>query len=260
MPYDDDVIEIVTPERVELNFPIAGLGSRFVALIIDMIVIGAMITALILVESMVNMYLLRDMYLISLSSSAFMIAVVVLNLGYFIFFEYLWNGQTPGKRVVKIRVMRTGGLPVNLASAVIRNLMRPVDIMLFSIAVGFLVLFLSKQSQRPGDYAAGTLVVRDRNITLKDLDIYLKTQTQDKLIESIPLDNRFSRLDNMDAHLLDQFMARRSDLGLDQRQELAKRIADSIRIKLKLKPDDYESNENLIKAAYKSIKERQANW
>lgn len=260
MPYDDDVIEIVTPERVELNFPIAGLGSRFVALIIDMIVISAMITALVLVESLVNISLFEDKYLLSLSSSAFMIAVAVLDLGYFIFFEYLWNGQTPGKRAVKIRVMRKGGLPINLTSAVIRNLMRPVDIMLFSIAVGFLVLFLSKQSQRPGDYAAGTLVVRDRNITLKDLDIYLKTQSQDKLIEPIPLDNRFSRLDTMDAHLLDQFMARRGDLGLDQRQELAKRIADSIRIKLKLKPGDYESNENLIKAAYKSIKERQANW
>jgi uncharacterized RDD family membrane protein YckC len=260
MPYDDDVIEIVTPERVELNFPIAGLGSRFVALLVDLMVIGALITTLILVEFAVNRYLLADIYLVSLSSSAFLIAVAVINLGYFIIFEYLWNGQTPGKRYVKIRVMRKGGLPVNFASAVIRNLMRPVDIMLFSVAIGFLVLFLSKQSQRPGDFAAGTLVVRERNITLSDLDIYLKKPQQENLVEPIRLDNRFSRLDNMDAHLLDQFMTRRGELGLDQRQELAKRIADSIRIKLKLKPDEYESNELLIKAAYKSVKERQANW
>lgn len=260
MPYDDDVIEIVTPERVELNFPIAGLGSRFVAVVIDVAIIYALIWGLIIVEIIIKRYFINEIYIDALSASAFLIIIAALTLGYFIFFEYLWNGQTPGKRAVKIRVMRKGGLPVNLASATIRNLMRPVDIMLFSIAVGFLVLFLSKQSQRPGDYAAGTIVVRDRNIKLKDLDIYLKKPQQEKQIESIPLDNRFSRLDSMDAHLLDQFMARRGDLGLDQRQELAKRIADSIRIKLKLKPDEYESNENLIKAAYKSVKERQANW
>lgn len=260
MPYDDDVIEIVTPERVELNFPIAGLGSRFYAIFVDQCIIIALIFVLSFVEALIAGLLSQDSYLESLSTSAFLIITAALNLGYFIFFEYLWNGQTPGKRHVKIRVMRKGGLPVNFASAVIRNLMRPVDIMLFSIAVGFLVLFLSKQSQRPGDYAAGTIVVRDRNITLSDLDIYLRKPQQEKIVAPVPLDNRFSRLDDKDVHLIDQFLTRRGELGLDQRQELAKRIADSIRIKLKLKPDEYESNENLIKAAYRSIKERQANW
>jgi hypothetical protein len=91
--------------------------------------------------------------------------------GYYIFFETLWDGQTPGKRRARLRVIRSDGLPIGFAEAAIRNLVRMVDFLPAYYGVGVVAMFVDGRSRRLGDLAAGTLVVRDKGmITLESLE------------------------------------------------------------------------------------------
>ncbi len=86
--------------------------------------------------------------------------------GYFILFEWLWNGQTPGKRLLKLRVIREDGRPITLWEAMARNLLRIFDaipgFVLPVYSIGLISIFLSRRDQRIGDMFAGTVVVRER--------------------------------------------------------------------------------------------------
>ena len=260
MPFDDDKIEVITPERVELNFPISSLGSRFVAALVDIIIIILINIIITFIFIPVSGSLSSDNdYLYSLIIGFELLLRFVLSFGYYIYFEYIWNGQTPGKRILNIRVMRYSGLPMNFSSSAIRNLMRIVDFVLFASAIGFLILFLSKLSQRPGDFAAGTIVVHDRNITLDDLDLYLKS-SQNESKNNAPLDGRFDKLSDEDARLIEMFINRRSQMDVSQRREMAEKIANGIRGKLNLKLDEYGGNEILIRTANKAIKQKRDKW
>ena len=90
------------------------------------------------------------------------LAIFMLFFGYFIAFEWLWNGRTPGKRALGIRVMRDGGFPVDFTSSLIRNVVRILEFGLAFYAISALSTLLSPQNRRLGDFAAGTIVVRDR--------------------------------------------------------------------------------------------------
>ncbi|MCD6217636.1 RDD family protein [bacterium] len=261
MPFDDDLIEVVTPERVELNFPIAGLGSRFAAAFIDLIII-ILLNVLLSLLWLIFIAALQteDFYPLSIAIGFWITLRFLVTFGYYIYLEYKWNGQTPGKRIMHIRVMRYGGLPVDLASSAIRNLMRIVDILLFSFAIGFLILFLSKLSQRPGDFAAGTIVVRDRSITLADLDHYLKSTSGKQANNNAKLDARFQKLNDEDARVIEMFMSRKHQLQLSQRREMSEQIANGIREKLGIKKDEYGSDEILIRTANNALKSRQDKW
>ena len=96
-------------------------------------------------------------------AAAIVIFIVFLfNWGYFTLFEAFWNGRTPGKRVARIRVIQRSGRAIGLFESMARNLVRYVDQLPFFYAVGVIAMFATRQHQRLGDLAAGTLVVRDR--------------------------------------------------------------------------------------------------
>ena len=162
---------------------------------------------------------------------------------------------------MKIRVIRYGGLPLDFASAVIRNLFRAVDIILFAMAVGFLIIFLSKQSQRTGDYVAGTVVIHDRNVSLSDLDKYLGKAYSPAQVVDRTIIGRFRKLSDEDARLIELFMEKRQEMTLDARREFAEQIALGIRTKLNLKSDEYGRNENLIRIAREALHAMEkGNW
>ena len=91
----------------------------------------------------------------------FTLAVFLVTAGYFMLFEILWSGQTPGKRLVGVRVIRENGYPIRPIDAVIRNLVRVVDWLPGIYGVGVLTMLLNKRSKRLGDFASGTIVVRE---------------------------------------------------------------------------------------------------
>src|SRR5579863_5870946 len=163
MDPSSDQLSIETPELVAIEMPLAGIGSRFIALLVDTLIWAAGLLLLGLV-----------FYAISPAVEAFsqisyqwqvaiwFFAIFLLNWGYFTLFEAFCNGQTPGKRVARIRVIQRSGRPIGFFESLARNLVRYVDQIPFFYAVGVITMFVTRQHQRLGDLAAGTLVVRDR--------------------------------------------------------------------------------------------------
>jgi uncharacterized RDD family membrane protein YckC len=161
----DDLI-ISTPERVAFQYEIAGIGSRFLAQIIDSLVIAVVLIAItILAGALGGIFQSGELALL-----VEVILGFILLAGYFLVSEAAWNGQTLGKRSARLRVVGDHGEPLTLGQATIRNLVRIVDFLPFFYAIGMLTLFINGRGKRLGDFAAGTLVVRDKQrISLYDL-------------------------------------------------------------------------------------------
>src|ERR1700694_3879443 len=157
---------IETPERVPLHFALASIGNRFLACAIDhAIQVLTVVVMAIAFTIVANFSSLGD----QISSApkwvkAVLIVIVFLLVsGYFTFFEWLWSGQTPGKRWLKLRVIREDGRPITFFEAAVRNLLRDFDIMPAPFySIGLICVFVSDKDQRVGDVVAGTVVVRER--------------------------------------------------------------------------------------------------
>ncbi|OLE37314.1 MAG: hypothetical protein AUG48_04755 [Actinobacteria bacterium 13_1_20CM_3_68_9] len=165
-PDASDDLVISTPERVAFQYEIAGIGSRFLAQIIDSLIITVILIAITILAAALG-------GVFSSGELAILVEVIlgfILLAGYFLVSEAAWNGQTLGKRSARLRVVGDHGEPLTIAQAAIRNLVRIVDFLPFFYGIGMLTLFINGRGKRLGDFAAGTLVVRDRQrISLYDL-------------------------------------------------------------------------------------------
>ena len=154
-----------------------------------------------------------------------MLLVFALSWGYFIFFELVWNGQTPGKRVVGIRVLTSRGEPVTLVHSLVRNLVRLVDALPSAYMIGSIAILVTRRSQRLGDLAAGTIVVRERHAELPrplpPLDPSLMLPPQ--------LASAFS---GQDVLLARDFLRRAPYILPARRSELGSQIASRLRARL----------------------------
>jgi uncharacterized RDD family membrane protein YckC len=176
--YSDEQLDIGTPENVTFGYEVAGIGSRFLAALVDttLIVLLQFITYAVLFFLMRGWLAGTGADLLSGESiAAWLIALFSLLAfgllwGYYIFFEVAWNGSSPGKKWACLRVIRSDGSPITLAEAIIRNLVRLIDFLPFYYALGVAIMFIDSRSRRLGDLAAGTLVVRDSGaVTLASL-------------------------------------------------------------------------------------------
>ena len=167
-----DRLTIQTPEQVGFDYVLAGLGSRTAAFLMDTVIRWFIFLA-ILAAVLLLLKLLPAINLSKLATDPskpwlfWLIALAVLayslvDLGYFLFFEALWSGQTPGKRRQGIRVIRTNGQPIGWLESVIRNILRAIDLVAGLYPIGIVVVFLSRHNQRIGDYAAGTVGIVER--------------------------------------------------------------------------------------------------
>ncbi|MDQ3855705.1 MAG: RDD family protein [Chloroflexota bacterium] len=159
----DSSYSITTPENVQLEFPIAGLGSRFLAALIDSLALGTVL----LVALIAGLIVAFGGGTVSGAGTIAVLAILVLVLfcivfGYYIVLETVWSGQSLGKRALGLRVIRDDGLPLNFTASVIRNLIRIIDLLPGAYGFGVIAMFLNRRWKRLGDLAAGTLVVIDR--------------------------------------------------------------------------------------------------
>lgn len=161
-----DELVVATPEHVSFRLETAGLGSRFAAQVIDVLVLWGLFIALGLVSAGIARFLdAPDVAAIVLALAGF-----ALFWGYWILPEALWSGRTVGKRALHLRVVDARGGPISPGQAIVRNLLRIVDFLPASYAVGMVAIFVSRRNQRLGDLAAGTVVVRERMaVRLSDL-------------------------------------------------------------------------------------------
>lgn len=171
MDYQDTFV-IDTPENVAFGYQIAGIGSRFLAALID----TTLIIVLLIVVNLLLSVILDASWMVELLQSWALAVFSLLNFaifgGFYIFFELAWNGQSPGKRKVGLRVVCQNGTPVSLTESLIRNLVRLIDFLPFAYGIGVVTMFIDGKSRRLGDLAGSTLVVYDQDqITLEPQDI-----------------------------------------------------------------------------------------
>ena len=230
----DDSYDLRTPEQIDLQYDLAGLGSRFMALTIDMLIQGAVVAALVAVFGLGGAIfavsfrdlLGRDGFLVlSVGLAVAVLLIFLFTWGYFLIFELIWNGQTPGKRVAGIRVLTTRGEPVTLVHALVRNLLRLVDMLPTSYMIGVICILVTRRGQRLGDLAAGTVVVRERHAelprTLPPLDPALALPPH--LVGAFsPEDVRLAR----------DFLLRAPYLRAERRIQLGRQIAATLRARL----------------------------
>ena len=162
-----NAIVVETPERVALSLDVADLGHRVLAFLVDLGILLLVAAVSVSVAGWIRPLLYQDFLgLSSLIRALLIAAAFVLNWSYDIVFETLWNGQTPGKRLLRIRVVRDDGSPEGFFEAVARNVCRLVDSFPAVYGVGVITMIASPRGKRLGDYVAGTTVVRERHIDL----------------------------------------------------------------------------------------------
>jgi uncharacterized RDD family membrane protein YckC len=239
-----DKLTIDTPEQTSLEFPLAGIGSRFLARVADtaiQIVVGIVLFIVLTLTIPVLRFL-------GSASRQWVIAGMIIGFfliyyGYFAFFEAIWNGQTPGKRYAQLRVMKDDGRPINAYDAIARNLLRIVDQLPFFYGVAIFSVFFSKQNKRLGDFVAGTVVVHEK--TVEAARPFQETQVD----TSAPAYD-VTRITVDELHLIETFLQRRDTFEPALRGSMAAQIASRIGEKLEVQVRGWPFNERFLEAVH----------
>lgn len=223
----EDRLRIETPEGVDLEVTLAGLGSRTGAGFVDSLIISVALVILIIGASMLGIiaedgsfeFLLLIFGLVAIGS-------LVLTFGYYLLFETLNGGRTPGKAGFGIRVIRMDGAPLGFGPVTIRNLLRFIDILPGFYAVGIIAIITSNRNQRLGDLAAGTVVIRDQKAAVAPTSLVGGVD----LSGLPPWDT--SAITEDEVGLLRRFAERRQSLNPASRTQLATSLAGPLRSKV----------------------------
>lgn len=161
-----DIYALETPESVSVGLPVAGVGSRFVAALLDVLILLAVLIAFGIVIAVSTAILGAGTIGGYIALALGTLVTSVVFFGYFVFFEIAWNGQTPGKRATGLRVIMASGYPVTPFAVLVRNVLRLVDALPGFYALGFytvgiVTMLVDKRSRRLGDLAAGTMVIKE---------------------------------------------------------------------------------------------------
>lgn len=237
-----DKLTIDTPEQTVLEFAIAGIGSRFLALALDTLIQMAAGQVILLASAFIAPGLGKYFP----KSAVWYFALVgllafALYFGYFAFFEAIWNGQTPGKRAIRLRVINESGRPITPAEAVGRNLLRIVDQLPGFYAVGIVSVLLSSQNKRLGDYVAGSIVVHEK--TLEEVRPLWQPAPQSA---GAGISYGAAALSAEEFGLIESFLNRREALEPDVRSRMASEILRRIRPKLMLPAEALPPVEKLL--------------
>ncbi|HYN26593.1 MAG TPA: RDD family protein [Pyrinomonadaceae bacterium] len=238
----EDTLIIETPERVPLHFALASIGNRFLACAID-----HALQALTMILMGISFFTLANYSSLSdqlTSAPKWVYAVLILVLfliitGYFAFFEWLWSGQTPGKRWLKLRVIREDGRPVTFWEASVRNLLRTFDMMPAPFySIGLISVFSTSRDQRVGDLVAGTVVVREREAEAPAFAQVFAAAVSDpaqrRSFKPVDFTADLSGLTESEIEVVETFLRRRWDLSDVPRQWMAWRV--SLPIMYKIRP------------------------
>lgn len=246
----EETLIIETPERVPLAFALASIGNRFIAAAIDHAI--QFFTIFVVAYAFLNLsnYDIvnseKSPLEFAQAMSKWTIAIMIIALflifaGYFIFFEWIWNGQTPGKKLLKLRVIRDDGRPITLWEAMARNLLRIFDAIPGFIvpvySIGLIVIFLSNRDQRVGDVFAGTVVVRERTDEAPTFDETFSNPIADaafrRVNQPVGFQADVSAITELEIEVVESFLRRRWDLTERQRIWMAWRVALPLMYKIK---------------------------
>ena len=223
---DYEVLRIETPENLELRLPLAGFGPRFLALLVGSLIQVAAGVVVFIVTTVLLVAAAAGPSADALESVTMLVIVAMIvifgliSVGYPLLFEALWNGQTPGKRLTGIRVVKRGGLPLAFADVLIRNLMRLVDYFPSYGLIGLISFFVSRSQQRLGDLAADTVVVRE--FTTRQPYAWAGG------LKAGPVLTAAGTLDPRLSYVIASYLARRHQLQLEARLSLSREIIQKL--------------------------------
>lgn len=232
-PTPDSELVIATPERVSFDYQVAGLGTRAIAQILDLLIIAGILLATFIAaaglaqatrsETVVTLFVILGTF--------------VVIFGYFWISEAIWSGQTVGKKVFRLRAVGDRGEPLTFAQAGIRNIVRIVDFMPYAYGIGLIVLFANGKGKRLGDLAAGTIVVKDSDsVALWQLAGGRPTPAPTDVprpppayAPATPGELALRRLDPDLRRFVSAYARRRPELPMELRAQLALQVQPSLR-------------------------------
>jgi uncharacterized RDD family membrane protein YckC len=230
---------------VPLHFALASIGNRFIACAIDHTIQIVALVVLVITFAIIADY--ADLGNRLANAPKWLIALLVILVfllmsGYFAIFEWLWHGQTPGKRWMKLRVIREDGRPISFFEAIVRNLLREFDIMPFPFySVGLISVFATDRDQRVGDLVAGTVVVREREAEAPAFAEVFASPVSDPALrrsfQPVHFTADINALSEQEISVVESFLRRRWDLKDYPRQWMAWRVAMPILFKLRPRYD-----------------------
>jgi uncharacterized RDD family membrane protein YckC len=213
----DTTAEVETPEQVTFRVHVAGPSRRATAYLVDLLVRGAVLLVLLLVAGLAGV----DVDFEGFSQGVLLVVMFALEWGYYILFESLWNGQTPGKRAVKLRTVKEGGYPLTFTDVVLRNLLRGADWLPMFNVVGLAVMAFDGRFRRLGDLVAGTMVISEGRTRLGTA-LMISPPLSPEDLEAIPAGVRLS---GREMNTLESFLRRVGSLNPAREQELAELVA-----------------------------------
>ncbi|MHB9131297.1 MAG: RDD family protein [Armatimonadota bacterium] len=242
-------LEIATPENVTIRYELAGFGSRGAAAVIDALflfliylLLAGVVSLFIWLKFLPGWEAMADWakeMAVSILVGVGILVFFVTHWLYYIAFETLWNGETPGKRIMGLRVIKDGGYPVDFRAVLTRNLLRAVDSLpaiplVPSYGLAFVVILFNADHKRLGDYAAGTLVIRHSKDGQKKKSLFGEAETF-RLLDRQLL-SQLSRLNRDEYRMVQRFLERRGDLPPALRGEFARRLAQPLIEKFDYQP------------------------
>lgn len=283
--YWDDDVSVLSAENVFFEIETAGLAARFGATLIDLtlqiLVAGLFGVAAGLFESYVLPMQELALWIVQLLTAFGILFLFVVFYVYYFFFEWLWDGQTPGKRLMKLRVMQADGMPISYWHALVRNILRIADFLPFFYGAGALVAILNDSNRRIGDIVAGTIVAKERGDLGKEKVLDIRAAVDNFLSAgTVPQPARvadetskqstpqstirnphsekpdaetailLARLDAQDYELVRDFQSRRATLPLPARTRLANSLCARLAAKLGIEtPPETEAEEFLMEVS-----------
>ena len=247
-------IKLQTPESVELEFTLAGIGNRALALLIDYLALGAALFVSVVIAIFLTYQINEAENILGNSASELiqwlwaieLLIAFSIYVGYFVLFETIWQGQTLGKKKAQIRVICDNGKPAGIAQAALRALLRPIDDFFF---IGILFIALGKKEKRIGDLIAGTIVVQEEKPMQKSK--FSIAQQSEDLAKQLATTTDFHRLSPENFAIIRNYLQRRDMMIVQARRELARKLAMQVQEILELAeiPPDTTAN-NFLEAVY----------
>jgi uncharacterized RDD family membrane protein YckC len=238
---------VETPEQIGFTFEIAGPSARMLAYLIDLAIrlgVASVVGTIIMIAT--------GWASEGLATGLVLILLFAIEWLYNTLLEWLFNGVTPGKKALRLRVVRTDGVAVDFVRAAMRNLLRAADIFPFFYATGLLTMFFTGTQRRLGDLAADTMVVREERPRLRDLP-----PLPDRPVELTAAALAGLGLRDRDLALVDEFFRRRHLFSADRAQELAAVLADPVAKRIK---DDGADPERLLAGVLIAGYEARTSW
>jgi uncharacterized RDD family membrane protein YckC len=234
---------VVTPENVELSFELAGPAVRFVAWVIDFLFMVAAFVAVAVFVSVVGVFAPYAAFTVMI------IAWFLIQQGYFVFFELKTGGSSPGKKVMKIRVIQDTGVKITFYHSFLRNILRFMDSTPFMVLhiVGALVAFFHPLNRRLGDAVAGTVVVRERSYPPPG-KIVAEADKYSTLLDNYRLREKVKRIvTTEEKEAMIEACLRAEEIELSHRLGIFGALARRLRTKLDLPPMEFTSDEKLVR-------------